>query len=98
MEKPNMSTLLVSYDLASPERIQDYNKIHEYIKGSYSSWAKPLYSQYLIRTTKTPTEVRVDLIQLVDGNDKLLVLDVSNDDWAYYNMPSEVASWINKTL
>lgn len=90
-----MSTLLVSYDLGRPEDSADYKKLWDYLK-SYR-FAKPLYSQYFIVTTKGMAAVRDEIKQLIDGNDKVLVIDVTNKGWAT-TFKNEVTAWMLENI
>jgi hypothetical protein len=92
-----MSILLISYDLGVPETSDDYKKIIAHIK-SYGTWAKPLYSVWFIKTDKTCAQVRDELNKLLDRNDKLLVMDVSEDDWATRSIDKEVTDWMKKHI
>jgi hypothetical protein len=74
-----MKTIQINYDLRAPGR--NYQPVYDYIK-SYGTYAKPLESLWLVRTNKTVGQVRDDLTQLVDRNDKVLVFDVTGDAWA----------------
>jgi len=92
-----MKTLLISYDLKGLETSDDYKKLIEYIKN-YGTWAKPLYSQWFVRTEKTCTTVRDEIKGEVDSNDKVLVLDVTGINWSAYNLSKEVIEWMNEHL
>ena len=92
-----MKTILVSYDLRTPETSADYKKLHEYLQG-FSRWAKPLYSQYLIVTEKTVSTVLDEVESLVDNNDKVLVLDVSGSGWATINLGAKVNEWMKVNI
>ena len=85
-----MKTIMVEYDLISPG--QKYEAISKYIKQH--SWAKPLASCWLIRTTKSVERVRDDVVALIDRNDKVLVTDVTGDAMAWFGLPQDVSDWI----
>jgi vacuolar-type H+-ATPase subunit F/Vma7 len=91
-----MGTLLVSYDLGVPEDSADYKKLHNYLK-EYQMWAKPLYSQYFIVTSKTAGTVRDEIQQLIDKNDKVLVINVTGKGWAT-NFSNKVTEWMKKNI
>ena len=91
-----MSTLLISYDLMSPETRKDYKELIDCIKSF--PWAKPLYSVWFIKTDKSCSEVRDELKLRVDSNDKILVIDVTGKPWATYNFPKEVLDWMHSNL
>jgi hypothetical protein len=82
--------LIVSYDLANPG--QNYENLVKKIKA-YSAWARLGGSAYLIVTDATPVQVRDDLKQALDPNDKLFV-GVAPPPSAWAGLPEEVAKWI----
>lgn len=86
-------TLMVSYDLRKPGR--DYSSLYTAIKGA-SDWAHPLESVWLIKTNQTPEYWRDYLRQYIDGNDRLLVIPVSPNAWASYNLDNEVVGWMRR--
>lgn len=92
-----MNCLLISYDLGVPETSKDYQNVIKYLK-SLGTWAKPLYSVFLVLTNKTVSEVRNQIKDLTDENDKILVLDVKNDSWATARISTDVTSWMNKNI
>lgn len=87
-----MNTHLVSYDLRQPGR--NYPSLHQHLMG-YKVLAKPLESVWLIKTDRTAEEVRDAAKLLVDTNDRLLVIDVTGDAKAWYNLTPENAKWIH---
>jgi hypothetical protein len=86
-----MSTILISYDLRAPGR--DYATLWDHLKA-YGSWAKPLESVWLIQTDFTPAQVRDAAKIHVDQNDKILVVDITNKESAWINLPQDVSNWI----
>ena len=58
-----MNTLIISYDLIKPGK--DYTNVHNIYK-SFSKWAKPLESFYIIKTNLSATYVRDQLLTHVD--------------------------------
>lgn len=94
---PTMKTLLISYDLRVPETSEDYKKLIKYIK-SFGTWAKPLYSVWLVKTDKTCAMVRDEIKKETDSNDRTLVIEVTGADWATTNVDKEVTDWMKKNL
>lgn len=86
-----MNTIMIDYDLVVPG--QQYHRIIEYIKG-HNAWAHALKSTWLIRTGKSASEVRDDLLTIIDSNDKVLVTDVSTAQMAWQGLPQDVSAWI----
>ncbi len=93
----SQKTLMISYDLGVPEDFTDYTKVTDYIK-SFDSWAKPLQSQWLVKTTRTTSDVRDALKNITDSNDKILVVDVTGDKWATSHISSKVTDWMKKNI
>lgn len=92
-----MKTYLISYDLGVPETSDDYKKLIAHIK-SYSNWAKPLYSVWFVKTEKTCAQVRDETMKYLDTNDKLLVMDVTGDDWGTKSIDKVVTEWMTANL
>lgn len=90
-----MSILMVSYDLVTPGR--DYADLYDALKA-YGTWARPVESVWLIETDDTTGDVRDELLQHVDANDKLIVLLVDDSEWATYNLSAKVGKWLDKNL
>ncbi len=91
-----LNTYLISYDLGAPETRDDYQALINYIK-TYPHWAKPLKSVWLIKTEKGSPQVRDELRLRVDNNDKILVIQITND-WATYGVSREVTDWMKKGM
>jgi bifunctional pyridoxal-dependent enzyme with beta-cystathionase and maltose regulon repressor activities len=92
-----MKTYLISYDLGIPETSSDYEKIITYIK-SLGNWAKPLKSQWFVVSGKNCSEIRTALRELTDTNDKILVMEVTGDDWATARMSDELTTWMKNNI
>lgn len=90
-------TLLISYDLGVPEDSSDYKIVIDYIK-SLGTWAKPLKSLWLVVSGKSVSDVRTDIKNLTDSNDKILVIDVSDDNWATARISEGVTDWMKENL
>jgi len=79
-----MNRLLISYDLVSSG--QNYSQISSYLSGMEES-SKPLESLWVIKTSKTHLQVRDEIMNnFLDSNDKLLVIDITNDVSSWYNI------------
>lgn len=89
-----MSVKIISYDLGSPETSDDYKELIKYVK-SLGDWIKPMYSFWLVDTTKTCKGIRDEAKAYLDSNDKLIVAKWSLDDWATYRLP-KTAEWLKK--
>ena len=92
-----MYTYLISYDLRIPETSQDYKKLIDFIK-TYQGYAKPLKSLWLINTSNSASQVRDDLNNQVDSNDGILVIDVTDADWATTGIHKNTTEWMKNNL
>jgi hypothetical protein len=90
-----MRTLLVGYDLNRPG--QNYADLIGALKR-YPAWWHYLDSTWLIRTNDAPTEVRDHLGSMVDSDDELLVLDVTDDFWATKGLSQKANVWLKNNL
>ena len=90
-----MKTFLISYDLTN-KTMFDYSRLITYIK-SFSNWAKPLESLWLVKTNLTSAQLRDELRKVVDANDKILVIEITNN-WASFNISKEVTDWMKNGL
>ena len=84
-----MADMLITYDLRAPGR--DYEKIYEYLRKLPAKRA--LESVWLAKTSKSAEIICKDLMELIDGNDRLFVARV--DDWSSFGAMNNVANWLN---
>lgn len=80
----------ISYDLSKPGR--NYDDLYRTIK-SLGGWCHALESTWIASTTLTAKEVRDRLRSVIDGDDHLLVTEMTGD-WASYNLSSEQVQWL----
>ena len=91
-----MRTVLISYDLNSIHK--DYGDVISYIK-SLVAWARPLKSQWLVKTDLSPINIINDLrAHGADGDDSLLVIDVTKSPSAWSNLSLPISNWIQNEL
>jgi hypothetical protein len=90
-----MNTLLVGYDLNRPA--QNYVGLIDALKA-HDTWWHHLDSTWLVRTQKTASQLRDELIQLIDANDELLVANVSGDMWASAGFEQRANEWLRENV
>lgn len=83
-------TIQINYDLQAPGR--SYQPLYDYVK-SFDGWDHLLESLWLVRTRKSPAEIRDELKRLVDANDKVAVFDVTGVAWAT-NFSNSQTQWL----
>lgn len=81
---------IVTYDLNNPGR--NYENLLKRIKA-YNGWARLVGSSYLVLTEQTATQIRNNLVQELDSNDKIYVSLMGNSA-AWKGLGDEVSNWI----
>jgi hypothetical protein len=72
-----MRTLLISYDLAKPNR--NKHVVAQEIMGLGTSWARPLEQTWYVRSDIREEEAQTRLARLLDIDDGLLIQVVKDD-------------------
>ncbi len=72
-----MRTLLISYDLAKPQR--NKHVLAQEIMGLGTRWARPLEQTWYISTERHEIEVEAKLSALLDSDDGMVIQAVSED-------------------
>src|SRR4051794_39702553 len=89
-EEIHMANYAINYDLSKPGR--NYQGLIDAIK-SYGAWAHVLQSSWVVRSPRTAAQVRDDLLQHIDANDKLVVSTVTGEA-AWFNLDVKVSEWL----
>lgn len=85
------NNLHVSYDLNSPG--QNYDAVIDRIK-QLGSWAKIHYSFWYVDSTYTPTQAVDHIKPALDANDRVYVVDATNNVAAWNTLPQNVSDHI----
>ena len=85
--------LIVSYDLNTPG--QGYEKVIAEIKEQ-GTWAKVHYSLFYLKSEKTAQQVAEAVWKKMDANDRLIVVDATNNMTYWYNLPSDVSELMQR--
>lgn len=92
-----MKTFLIGYDLNKTG--QDYSDLIKAIKDLADGWWHHLDSTWIIRSNTASTGViREYLKQHIDGNDELIVIDITNAEWSSAGFNSAANQWLNQNL
>jgi len=83
--------LFVSYDLIQPG--QKYETVIAEIK-KLGSWAKVHYSLWYVKSQLSASEASKRVWALMDSNDKLIVIDSTNNNASWYNLDEQVSQFI----
>lgn len=88
-----MKVYSINYDLRAPGR--NYAGLYEEIK-SYGTYAHPLESTWLIRTSQTAQQICERLRQHLDANDHILILETGPDFYGW--LTKEQCDWLDSEL
>ena len=86
-----MTRYIITYDLSAPGR--NYGALYERIKA-YSAWARITESSFAIMTQQTSVQIRDNLGEVLDSNDKLLVGPLGVAAWM--GLDKEVSEWLQR--
>ena len=86
-----MKVYCVSYDLTKPDR--NYEELYEKLKA-YGTYSHALESTWFIEAEDGAAEVRDNLKEVLDTDDKLLVIEVIANHWASYNLRTKTNEWL----
>ena len=89
-----MATLMIGYDLNKQGK--DYASLIEAIK-ELGTWWHYLDSTWLVRCSKTSSEVRDTLAVHIDSNDELLVIDVTSRARSWKGFNERASKWLHET-
>jgi len=85
---------IISYDLSKPG--QNYEALLKKIK-THHAWARLGGSAYIVLSDNTAAQIRDDLTQALDKNDKLFVGAI-NAPAAWIGLGDEVSQWLRNDL
>lgn len=85
------NNLFISYDLYKPG--QNYEAVIAEIK-TLGLWAAVHKSLWYVNSTLTATEAQARVWAKMDANDKLIVVDATNNNASWRNLPDEVSNLI----
>jgi hypothetical protein len=86
---------MIGYDLVKPGK--DYSKLIGHLKATYPTFWHNLDSTWFIRTSRTVVEVRDDLGQYVDANDRVLAVEIDEAaPWASKGFTKTANDWLRQ--
>lgn len=90
-----MNTLLVGYDLNRPS--QNYEDLFKIIKAE-GTWCHNLDSAWLVRSSKTASELLETIAGHIGKSDEVIVIDITGRSAAWINFPQEASDWVQRNL
>lgn len=91
-----MRTYLISYDLGLPENHSSYIELASRIKSFHPNWARPVKSVWIVKSDKNARQIRDQIKQGLDQNDKVIIVELKGSSWGTYNISKEVTDWLRK--
>ena len=85
------NNLFVTYDLI---KTKDYPAVHEAIKA-LGSWAKVTESNWYVNSIYSAQDAAKKVRVAMDSDDKLIVVDATNNSASWYNLPKAVDDHIH---
>ena len=87
------NNLHISYDLHDPER--NYHTVIAAVQ-SLGAWAKIHYSFWYVRSDYSAEQARDILAKAIDANDSVHVVDSTNNNAAWLNIPFDSSAFIQQ--
>lgn len=84
------NNLFVTYDLI---KTKNYPAVHDAIK-SLRSWAKVTESNWYVNSNYSAQDAAKKVMAVMDNDDKLIVVDSTNNSASWYNLTKEVENHI----
>lgn len=74
-----------------------YSKISSCIK-KYPNWAKVFARTWLIKSKDKSSVIRDDLSSAINGEGKILIIEITSASWATYSIDKTVTNWIKENM
>ncbi len=84
-----MSLYLVSYDLDHPQEFEGYEYLHAELRKIRAH--RVLQEVWLLRSALKADAIRDSLLKFVHAEDRILVAEVSERNWATWKAMAEIA-------
>lgn len=90
-----METYLITFQLKS-------NEIYATVAGilrSFPKWARIMENVWIVRSEENALSMRDKLSSIIkEVGGTILVLQISEDNWASYALSQEVADWMKQNI
>lgn len=81
----------VGYDLIRPG--QNYQPLWDYLSRI---GVRAMLSAWLVETTLLSGELRTEIQRFTDNNDRILITEITNSNWATWNLLPGAADWLKR--
>jgi hypothetical protein len=96
MEAEGSATVLIAYDI-HPARGAEYDALVEAIQ-SLGAWWHHLETVWIVRSSKTPEELRDQLKTYIGTDDQLLIVDITGDKAGWAGVSHAGSEWLKEKL
>jgi hypothetical protein len=92
----SVASILIAYDI-HPAQGAAYDDLFQAIQ-SFGAWWHHLETVWIVRSEKTPKEIRDILKEYIGADDQLLVLDISGDRAGWVGVSEAGSKWLKEIL
>lgn len=97
-----MKTFLIYLELGPLASILLNQQIEPYLR-SMGTWAKLSSTLWLIKSSDTAAQIRDNLRGFLSNlggtaSDRVIVVNVTNSEWASYNLSTEIVNWMKDNI
>lgn len=85
------NNVFISYDLYQSK--ENYEQVRSVIEG-LGSWSRIHLSLWFIKTDLSAKDVAAKVWEAMEGNDKLIVADASNNTAYWYGLTEEASNFL----
>lgn len=85
------NNVFISYDLYQSK--ENYEQVRSIIEG-FGSWSRIHLSLWFIKTDLSAKDVAAKVWEAMEGNDKLIVVDASNNTAYWYGLTEEASNFL----
>ena len=96
LNQDHLSTILIAYDI-HPKQTSAYNDLAEAIR-SLGAWWHHLETVWIVRSDKTPGEIRDKLAGYINADDQLLVVDITRSGAELAGVNEAGNSWLKVNI
>jgi len=96
LNQDDLSTILIAYDI-HPTQASAYHELAEAIR-SFGAWWHHLETVWIVRSDKTPGEIRDELAAHINADDQLLVVDITRSGAEWAGVDEAGNSWLKGNI
>src|SRR3569833_1066415 len=85
------NNVFISYDLYQSK--ENYEQVRSIIEG-LGSWSRIHHSLWFIKTALSAKDIAAKVWEAMEGNDKLIVVDASNNTAYWYGLTEEASNFL----